>query len=368
MSKFETTNNYKDIVLNNIPLIDVRAPIEYEKGAFINAINIPILNNEERHVIGVCYKSKGNEEATKLGYKIVSGKVKEERLNKWVKFKKDNPKAMIYCFRGGSRSTIAQQWIKDEGNIEIIKLQGGYKAFRNYLIESIRPENISLTPMVLSGYTGSGKTILLNEINNSIDLEGLANHRGSAFGHNLTPQPSQINFENNLAYDIIKLNESNYKHMIIEDEGKSIGKNFIPIEFFNFFHNSKVIMLDCSMEERINNILVDYVINAQKNYINGCEDSSIGLHKWYDDIKSSIERVKMKLGGDRCIKAISELNKAFDYQNLTDDYNKHGNWISILLENYYDPLYKHSITKGNREVIFTGNKSEVQEYINSIEK
>ncbi|MDZ4956979.1 tRNA 2-selenouridine(34) synthase MnmH, partial [Clostridium perfringens] len=187
------------------------ASIEYEKGAFLNSFNFPILNNEERHIIGICYKEKGNEEATKLGYKLVSGKIKDERVNSWVTFIKDNPNAMLYCFRGGSRSRIAQEWITDALDREIYRLEGGYKAFRNYLIDSLAPENQSYKPIILTGFTGSGKTIILNKLKNSIDLEGLANHRGSSFGAHITPQPSQIDFENKLAYSLIKHKEKAFK-------------------------------------------------------------------------------------------------------------------------------------------------------------
>ncbi|MGG7057320.1 hypothetical protein ACQPUZ_03405 [Clostridium tertium] len=110
--------------MNNTPLIDVRAPIEYGKGAFINSINIPILNNEERHIIGICYKEKGNEEATKLGYKIVSGSIKEQRITAWINYIKSNENAMLYCFRGGSRSRIAQECIIESLKKDILRLGG----------------------------------------------------------------------------------------------------------------------------------------------------------------------------------------------------------------------------------------------------
>ncbi len=102
MNNLRVTNDFKSIVLNDTKLIDVRAPIEYEKGAILNSINLPILSNEERHIIGICYKEKGNEEATKLGFKLVSGSVKEERVNSWVKYFRENPNTIIHCFRGGT--------------------------------------------------------------------------------------------------------------------------------------------------------------------------------------------------------------------------------------------------------------------------
>jgi tRNA 2-selenouridine synthase len=168
---------------------------------------------------------------------------------------------MINCFRGGLRSTIAQAWIHETTGQDIVKLDGGYKAFRNYLINSLEPENIKSKPLVLTGYTGSGKTIVLNKLNNSLDLEGIAHHRGSTFGHFITPQPSQINFENNLAYSVIKQEAKNYKYMILEDESKNIGKSFIAKDFYNHFQSGDVIFLKVTVEERVENILEEYVIN-----------------------------------------------------------------------------------------------------------
>lgn len=364
-----TTNDFEHIVLNNIPLIDVRAPIEFEKGSFISSVNIPILTNEERHIIGICYKEKGNEEATKLGHELVSGKIRDERIEKWINFINNNHNnAMIYCFRGGSRSTIAQKWINEVSKKEIIKLDGGYKAFRNFLISSLEVENIKSTPIVVTGYTGSGKTLLLNELKNSIDLEGIANHRGSTFGHNVTPQPTQINFENNLAYEIIKHNNKGYKYMVLEDESKNIGRSFIPSNIYNNIHKADVVFLEATIDERVDNILLDYVINGQKQFIELHNDKDLGIKLWYEDMLNSMERVKVKLGGDRFKVVIDEFNKAYDIQIKSGSYDYNRIWIESFLLNYYDPMYRHSIEKGNRNIIFRGDKDEVLQYLENLEK
>lgn len=367
MKKLSVTNDFKSIVLNDIKLVDVRAPIEFEKGAMINSVNIPILNNEERHIIGICYKEKGNEEATKLGYEIVSGKVKESRVKAWADFINENQNSMIYCFRGGSRSTIAQQWIYEEIGKDIVKLDGGYKAFRNYLINSLDPQNIKSKPLILSGYTGSGKTILLHKINNSVDLEGLAHHRGSTFGHHITPQPTQINFENNLAYSLIKHENNNYKYMVLEDEGKNIGKSFIPKAFFEYMQSGDVIFLDASLNERIENILEEYVINGQEEHREVFKSEELALEAWLNDMIASMERVKGKLG-DRIHTIVKELKLAYNEQLTTNKIDKHRNWIELFLTQYYDPMYKHSLLKSNRNIIFKGNRSEVMEYIQKLER
>ncbi len=359
------TSDFKSIVLNDNPLIDVRAPIEYEKGAFPNSINIPILSNEERHIIGICYKEKGNEEATKLGYSLVSGKIKEDRLNSWTSFIKSNPSAIIYCFRGGSRSRIAQEWVNEELHMSTPRILGGYKSFRNYLLASLLGENQNYTPIVLTGYTGSGKTKLLKELENSIDLEGIANHRGSSFGAHVNPQPTQINFENNLAYELIKKQNKGYKHLIFEDEGKNIGKNFIPQDFFNYFHSGDIVLLSSTLEERIENTLKEYVTEAQEEYtkIYGYEN---GLKEWFDYIYSSMERLKRRLGGDKFKKVIDSLRLAYNNQLSTGNIDYHKYWIELFLRDYYDPLYKYSLEIVKDKILFEGNYKDVKEYLNNL--
>lgn len=364
-NKLKTTDNFHKIVIDNIPLIDVRAPIEYEKGAFPNSVNLPILTNEERHIIGICYKNKGNEAATKLGYELVSGKVKEDRLSSWLSFIDNNKNAMIYCFRGGSRSTIAQQWITEAQDREIIKLDGGYKAFRNYLISSFLPEEQNYKPLILAGYTGSGKTILLNKLNNSIDLEGIANHRGSSFGAHIKPQPTQINFENTLAYKLINHKHNNYKHLVIEDEGRNVGKNFIPEQLTAFFSTGDLIVLDVPIEDRIANTLQEYVIDSQKEYLN--HYGEVGLDYWYQYIYNSMERVKRKLGGDRFNDILNEFSKAYTTQLKDKTYIAHHKWIEMFLKYYYDPMYKHGIEKNKKKILYKGNFSEVLDFLKNLE-
>ncbi|WP_300379631.1 tRNA 2-selenouridine(34) synthase MnmH [Clostridium sp.] len=361
---YPLTKDFKKIVIENIPLLDVRAPIEYEKGAFLNSINIPILNNEERHIIGTCYKEKGNEEATKLGYKLVSGKIKEKRVKGWTDFFKENDKAMLYCFRGGSRSRIAQEWITDNLNKEVTRLEGGYKAFRNYLIEELTMEKQDYNSIILTGSTGSGKTILLNKLDNSLDLEGIANHRGSSFGSHIDPQPSQIDFENNIAYRLINLKDNGFKNIILEDEGRNVGRNFVPQDLQEHFRKGKYIILDVPLEDRTTNTLKEYVTESQKEYIDvyGAE----GLDKWFTYIYDSMSRVKKKFGGDNFNIVINELDKAYKNQLSTGNIELHRNWIERFLRDYYDPLYKHSLGRHDYDLLYRGNTEEVYEYLKTL--
>ncbi|MBN2221475.1 MAG: tRNA 2-selenouridine(34) synthase MnmH, partial [Vallitaleaceae bacterium] len=175
----KTTNNFRAIVLNETPLIDVRAPIEFQKGAFPNAFNLPIMDDFERKEVGTTYKQEGNEAAVSLGYQLVSGDNREAKVRAWVAFLKEHPNALIYCFRGGQRSRISQEWTSEALGHPVDRLEGGYKAFRNYLLNQlITPTEQSYTPIRLSGCTGSGKTPLLKSLPHHIDLEGIANHRG----------------------------------------------------------------------------------------------------------------------------------------------------------------------------------------------
>lgn len=364
--KFEVTQDFKNIVLNEIPLIDVRAPIEFKKGAFIGSVNLPIMTDEERHLVGICYKENGNEEATKLGHKLVSGEIKETRLNSWKKFIDENPKAMIYCFRGGSRSSISQEWISKYRNHEIIKLEGGYKAFRNYLINQLDPSTQTSKPVILSGFTGTGKTILLNEFENSIDLEGIANHRGSTFGRYSTPQPTQINFENNLAYKLIQYREKDYSHMILEDEGGHIGTNFLPKPLAAYFNTGDLVILDASIEERIQLTLQEYVINSQLEYIKKYGDEALGLNEWFNYLSDSITRVKKRLGLGRFNQIYSYFEKAYSNQLSTGSYEMHKDWISFFLTDYYDPMYQYQLDKTDKKILFRGSSSEVTNYLKTL--
>ncbi|MDF2700534.1 MAG: selU [Haloplasmataceae bacterium] len=355
-----TFNDFERIVTEEIPLIDVRSPIEFEKGSFINSINLPLMNDEERHLVGICYKEKGQAEAIKLGHSLVTGEKRDARIDAWSSFVNSHPNSLLFCFRGGLRSQISQEWISNHTGKEIPRLLGGYKEFRNYLINAFEPQELNSTPIRLGGCTGSGKTKLLKKIENSIDLEGIANHRGSSFGRYLTPQPMQINFENNLAYAVIQ--HKSYRYLILEDEGLNIGKNIIPKSFYTYFTSGDIVILDVSFEERIENTLNEYVVESQADYIKqfGREN---GLLEWYNYISSSIERLKTRLGGE-CLKRVMEsLQLAHNEQLKTGSFNMHKNWIEIILKEYYDPMYNYQMTKSTNKILFKGNTEEVIDFL-----
>ncbi len=357
-------NNFKEVVLNEIPLLDVRAPIEHVKGAFVNSVNMPILTDEERHAIGVKYKEEGNDKATELGMQLVSGAVKEERIDLWKRFINENPEAILYCFRGGSRSRIAQEWLNEELGRVIPRFEGGYKAFRNYLIQALEPQNIKMNPIILGGYTGAGKTILLKKLENIIDLEGLANHRGSAFGRHATPLPTQINFENNLAYAMIQQQEKGFANIVFEDEGRHVGPSYLPIPFYEYTQTGKLVILEASLEDRVENTLVEYITEAQSEHIAFAGNEELGMESWYEYISSSVKRLKRSLGEVRMKELLGMVDVAYAEQKATGNIEKHKIWIEHFLRDYYDPMYRYQIETNTKEIIFRGTEKEVLDFLN----
>jgi len=360
----KTTNNFKEIVINNTPLIDVRAPIEYEKGAFPNSINLPLMDDQERHDIGIKYKEEGNIEAVKLGHDLVSGLNKEAKVNAWLNFITNHPETILYCFRGGQRSSISQEWITEGLGREILRIEGGYKAFRNYLLGSYEPENQNFIPIRLGGHTGSGKTSILYQIKHSIDLEGIANHRGSAFGDYITPQPSPIDFENLLAYKLIQQQNLGYSHLVFEDEGKNVGRRFFPKVFTEHYMQSPLVVVKVSFEQRALNILKEYVIDSQKNHI--IKYGEEGLVIWFNYINTSINKAEKRLGGVRHKLLLDKVKEAYHHQLSTGSTDKNIEWIQIFLKEYYDPMYEYQIERNKKTISYEGNTQEVIDYLNAL--
>ena len=363
MSTPPLSSDFKSLVLSKIPLIDVRAPIEFNKGSFPNAINLPLLSDEERHLVGIKYKNAGNKEAIALGHKIVTGEVKKSRIKAWLDFKKEKKNALLYCFRGGQRSKIAQEWMS-EYYPDIVRLEGGYKAFRNYLMNEIDNSPKYFEAIVLGGYTGSGKTIFLNKIENSIDLEGLANHRGSSFGKKISAQPAQIDFENSLAYKLIEKVNKGFSSLLFEDEGKYIGSVYIPKNFAEYLSKASMIVLETSFEERINITFDEYIVKAQVNYKKEFEDTYL-VH-WSNDIKTSMERIKKRLGSMR-YKVLRQLfNDAMIEQKEKNSLVKYKLWIAYLLREYYDPMYEYQLKKNKERIIFKGTSKDIINYLKTL--
>ncbi len=254
------------LFINDTPMLDVRAPVEFLQGAFPHSVNIPLMTDAEREAVGIEYKEQGQDAAILLGAELVTEDNRIERKKKWAEFFAKNPGSVLYCFRGGLRSQISQQWIVDHTHIDHPRVKGGYKAMRRFLLESIERICNEIPIIVLGGRTGSGKTRLLKQLDNSIDLEGLANHRGSAFGPTATPQPTQINFENALAIELLKKEASGCKSLVIEDEARNVGSLGVPQALFEAMQTSPLVMLEVSQEDRNKVSIEEYILDTQKSF------------------------------------------------------------------------------------------------------
>jgi len=357
-----TASDFRQIVLDDVPLIDVRAPVEFEGGAFPTAINLPLMNNEERHLVGIRYKEKGNAEAVKLGHELVGGEVKQERIAAWAEQLERRPDMMLYCFRGGLRSKISQQWIAEETGHAIPRLEGGYKAFRNHLLDQLDPASLAGKPVILGGRTGTGKTLLLQQLENAVDLEAIANHRGSSFGRFTTPQPCPIDFENSLAWALIKHADAGHRHIILEDEGRNIGDRYLPKPLVDHFRKADLIVLERPMEERVQITFDEYITAAQLEYNTTYGDES-GIEEWLTYMDNCIDRIRKRLGGLRHQQIKQQLHAAHE----SGDPEQHREWIEQLLRNYYDPMYDYQIQNKSCAIVFRGNAGEVLGYLRSLE-
>jgi len=295
----------------------------------------------------------------------VEGEVKRSRVAAWLKLISRQPETVIYCFRGGLRSQLAQQWIERESDIKIQRLAGGYKAFRNYLIEQLDPSNIPAIPLIVGGRTGSGKTLLLHKLNNFVDLEAIANHRGSAFGRFITPQPRQIDFENRLAYALIRQTYLGNKYMVLEDEGSHIGRCYIPPKLVSHFRGDNLILLEIPLEQRIQIIFDEYVVRSQASYSEayGLED---GMFRWFAEMNRGVERIKKRLGDERMGRVKKLLESAYKKQLTAGGGDGHKRWIEILLCEYYDAMYDYQLSKKSKSIMFKGGADEVLDFLRAM--
>lgn len=359
MSKRENTDNFADLFLNNIPMMDVRAPVEFNQGAFPNTVNLPLMSDIERQKVGTCYKRDGQNAAISLGHELVSGETKEQRVEAWCQFAQDNPEGYLYCFRGGLRSHVSQEWMAAAG-VDYPLITGGYKAMRRFLIDTIDNEAAQRPFVVLSGRTGTGKTKVIESVEESYDLEGLANHRGSSFGRMATEQPSQINFENRFAIEILK-KQSYQGPMMLEDESVCVGSVHVPKSLFAEMKQVPLVILEESLDSRIDIVIGDYVIDllADHQRLHGEEQ---GWLSYCDYMLGGMDRIRKRLGNERHQQIKNILTHALQVQQNTEDLSLHREWISSLLSGYYDPMYDYQLTKKSQKVLFKGDRSAVVEW------
>jgi len=294
-----------------IPVADVRAPGEFIAGHIPGAINIPLFDDVQRAEVGTVYKKEGSKEAVLRGIDLAAPGM-SAKLKRGLDLASEG-RLLVHCWRGGMRSE-AMAWLFSTGGIEPIVLDGGYKAYRNHILGDLGRERKYI---ILGGLTGSGKTGILGQMKSDgaqvTDLEGLASHRGSAFGAlGQPPQPSSEHFANLLFDDLSSLRED--EPVWLEDESRNIGTVFMPDSFYGRMQSAPVIALMMSIETRMPRLLKEY--------------TSFPV----EEIMASVMKISKRLGGDRTREALEALRRG-DYTTA----------IRITLE-YYDKTYHYGLS------------------------
>lgn len=358
----DNCTDYRQLFLNDVPMMDMRAPIEFAKGAFPNVVNLPLMNDQERQKVGTCYKQHGQQAAIELGHQLVNGQAKDERIAAWAAFAQANPEGYLYCFRGGLRSQIAQQWLKEEAGIHYPKVVGGYKAMRTFLLDTTQSALDECKFVLIGGLTGTGKTEVLQRLDNALDLEGHANHRGSSFGKRATGQPAQIDFENSLAIDILKKRARGIEQFVLEDEGRIVGSCSLPLEMYQGMQNYPLVWLEDSFDNRVERILGDYVTNLCAEFV-ALHGEEQGFTLFAERLQQSMSKILKRLGGERYQRLSALLLQALEEQQRSGAVDLHRAWIRDLLNEYYDPMYAYHRDSKAERIEFSGNQIEVLEYL-----
>ena len=337
--------------LSNVSNIDLRSENEFKKGSIPQSVNIPILNNDQFKKVGIEYKKNGSDAAIALGHSLVKGSLKESLIHHWTEHLKKNPECLLYCFRGGMRSEIAVKWLNDCG-VKVNRLKGGYKNFRNWVIsQHLDIENYIKDWIIIGGLTGSGKTDFLRSFKESIDLEQIANHRGSAFGVRDSGQPTQSNFENILTLDYLN---HKYEKLILEDESRTIGRAGLPGFWYQKMQSSKLVILEVDDDKRAENIYYEYVYDEINN--GNSED------KLLEKYLGSLNNIKRRLG-NVVYNNIKDLMKSAFHQNEKEI---HKEWILTLLTSYYDKMYSYKLDMRKDFIVHKGEIESCRDYINAM--
>jgi tRNA 2-selenouridine synthase len=316
---------------------DVRTPDEYAKGHISGSVNLPLFNNEERKAVGIAYKTHGRQKAVEKGIELIHHKLLD-LISKGRELS-ENKQILLYCWRGGFRSS-SLAWLFNLAGLTTFTLEGGYKSYRNFVLEIL---NKPLKMIAIGGMTGSGKTEILTRLAHAgeqvIDLENLAHHKGSAFGSlGQEKQPTNEQFENNLADVILKLNPD--LPVWIEDESRHIGFNQIPADLYHQIRNSTIICLTTDRNTRIQRLIEDY------------------SHYDRNELRQSVLKISKKLGGLNTTMAIDNL--------MAGNYHK---TVEIILQ-YYDKTYEYSLRQRDPEkvIYFSPDETDTERIIPDILK
>lgn len=358
-------SSLKSHLLAGKGFVDVRAPIEFVDGSLPGATNLPIMTDDERARVGTCYKHSGRDAAIQLGHKIVSGENRDQKLQQWRKYFENNPESIVYCARGGLRSKISADWIADlnVSGVELRRLTGGFKEARQFILNHLSEFADRRSLVLLTGMTGSAKTHSVQTLARrkpALDIEAIAHHRGSAFGAWEIPQPRQINFENSLFLEILKV-ENQYSAqlpLILEDESRTVGLCVIPEKLFQKMRSSPVVVIEEPLEMRVENIFKDYILNTAIG--RGQLEAAVKVFERY--IKS-LTGIQKKLGGLRMREILKDLQIAeADFISRRGlDLNRV--WIEKLLCYYYDPMYSGSLQQRSPKILFRGRRAEAEAFL-----
>ena len=359
------TSDYARLFLNDVPLLDVRAPVEFQAGAFPTAENHPLLDDEDRHRIGVRYKEKGQEAAIELGSERVNGELRDHRIKAWLTFARRHPDSVLYCFRGGLRSQISQQWLSEALGHAYPRVEGGYKAMRRFLIDQLEISAARIQPLVLGGRTGAGKTRLLQRLQHKIDLEALAHHRGSAFGTRPRGQPGQIDFENALSIALLKHRHAGNSPLVLEDESAHVGARTLPAPLWKAMKAAPLAILKADPATRIGHTREEYFVDTLKEF-QALQGEERGYAAWERYLLDSLDKIQRKLGGLRH-KALREaMQSALRSHRRDGDARAFDPVIRRLLEEYYDPMYDYAIERNRGRIRFTGDAGAMAAWLGSL--
>lgn len=362
------TEDYRQLFLQSVPLMDVRAPVEFQKGAFPGTTNRPLMDDAERQQVGTCYKQSGQQAAIALGHSLVRGDLKDQRIAGWRAFAQQHPEGYLYCFRGGLRSQIVQQWLAEAG-VEYPRVVGGYKAMRRFLIDSLDASVRDCPLQVVAGLTGTGKTEVIHALDNSLDLEGHAHHRGSSFGRHATRQPGQIDFENALAIEALRARAAGCEQLVLEDESRMVGSCTVPLGLYDAMQTAPLIWLEDSFDNRVGRILGDYVIDMHAQFAALYpQQPEQAFSLFSEHLSGGLLRIRKRLGGERFQSLERVMQQALAEQERTGTVQAHREWIEALLIHYYDPMYAYQRAGKEGRVVFSGDRQAVIEYLRSQDK
>ncbi|MEM6985268.1 MAG: tRNA 2-selenouridine(34) synthase MnmH [Pseudomonadota bacterium] len=339
--------------------LDVRAPIEFTRGAVPGAVNLPILDDQQRAEIGTVYTEAGQDAAIARGLELATDDVRSARLASWCAHTTAHPSGYLYCFRGGLRSRTAQRWLHSAG-VDYPLVRGGYKALRTHYLGALERLCAAHPLIVVSGKTGSGKTELIHAWQRAIDLEGRAAHRGSAFGGTFSTQPSQINFENRIALDWMLL-ARNDAPVLVEAESQLIGRLYVPDVLQAAMNDAPSVCLVAPLGERIERLRKDYVEHALTHFESAePDDPYSGLAEF---VRANLDRIRRRLGGALTDELKAAVPGAVHNLKYNADPSGFDPIIKTLLERYYDRLYQHKAASRASCARCTGSADDLLDWL-----